>query len=190
MKVLLVFCISLLLALPAFAADKDTSSHLLGTFGLWRAYQITEHNQPVCYMSLIARFPKNQKFRRGDANLTITHRPTENSKDVVSYTAGYNYKPMSDATLHIGKNSFSLFTSQDTAWSRDAATDHKIAAALQSAPSLTISGTPARKNAVVLTDKFSLKGAAEAYHSISKACGVEATPKPAAAAPPKAKKHR
>lgn len=163
---------------PAFAAGKTEVTHQIGTFGHWRTYKTTEHNDPVCYMTLTAQFPKSQKFHRSSAFLTITHRPIENSKDVVSYTAGYNYKPMSSAELHIGKQSFSLFTSQDTAWSRDAATDHKIAAAIQSAPSLSITGTPAKKPTTILTDKFALTGATQAYRSIGKACGIEVPEKP------------
>lgn len=199
MKIIPLIILSLLLlASPAWAAKKTTDTHQIGAFGHWRTYRIIEKNEPVCYMTLTAQFPKNQKFHRGNAFLTITHRPTENSKDVVSYTAGYNYKPSSDATLRIGKYNFNLFTSQDTAWSRDAATDHKIAAAIQNFPSLTITGTPAKKPTTTFTDKFTLKGAGEAYRSISKACGIEVPekPKPTPVKPPaktaaaRHKKHR
>ena len=182
MKVfLIIVTIFTAFARPSYAASKDTGSRKIGVYGLWRAYETTEKNEQVCYMTLTAHFPKNKKLPRGDALLTITHRPTENSKDVVSYTAGYNYKPMSAADMHIGGATYSLFTSQDTAWSRDAATDHKIAAAIQTAPSLSITGTTARKPPTTLTDKFALKGAAEAYRAISKACGIEiaSAPKPA-----------
>ncbi len=172
MKFLILLAI-LLFSISAPATAKTSASTSLGSFGYWRAYMLTENNQNVCYMTLTARFLKSKKFRRGDALLTITHRPAESSKDVISYTAGYNYKPMSDAELHIGKQTFNLFTTQDSAWSRDAATDHKIAAAIRTSPSLSITGNPTTKGVASFTDKFALKGANEAYRAIGKACGVE-----------------
>lgn len=184
----------LLYAAPVLAAGKEAVAPSASTYGNWRVYKITERGQPVCYMTLTAHFPKNAKIRRSDAYLTITHRPGESSKDVISYTAGYNFKPASSAELRIGKQSFSLFTSQDTAWSRDAATDHKIAGLIRTASDLTITGEPTKKTVASLTDKFALKGADAAYHAIGKACGVEVVdkpaPKPAVKAKPKAKKQK
>jgi hypothetical protein len=160
---------------------------LLGTFGNWRAYSVTEADQPVCYMTLTIPGAKGSKAKRGDALLTITHRPAENSTNVFSYTAGYNYKSGSSVTLRIGKDSFDLFTAQDTAWSRDPATDRKIATELRAAMNLTITGTPANKGAKPLTDRLTLTGTAAAYKAIGKACGVETEEKPAVK-PKKAKK--
>jgi hypothetical protein len=170
------------------AGNASAPQRSLGTFGNWGAYATTEHGQSICYMTLTARFPKNVKFHRGDARLTITHRPTENSADVVSYTAGYNFRPASAVDIHIGKKDFNLFTAQDPAWARDAVTDHKLAAAIRSAPSLTITGAPVKADIAALTDKFGLKGAAEAYRAIGKACGVAVAETPAPAAALKTKK--
>ena len=132
-----------------------------------------EQSDPVCYMTLTARFPKNKKFARGDAYLTITHRPGDNSKDVISYSSGYNFKPMSSADMRFGTKGYDLFTAVDTAWSRDAATDHRIAASILTSPSVTITGYPSRKAGGTITDKFGLKGARDAYRAIGKACGIE-----------------
>lgn len=181
MKRALLAAFLALMFLPAAAlAAKADSTKALGSFGLWRAYQSVERGQPVCYMTLTAHFQPGKKTKRNDALLTITHRPAENSKDVISYMAGYTYKSGSSVDMHIGKDSYSLFTAQDTAWSRDAATDHKIAAALQSGSAISLTGTPAWKNATPLTDKFPLKGTADAYQAISKACGIPVATKPAA----------
>jgi hypothetical protein len=154
------------------APEHADGPEALGVFGSWRAFKANEQGQPVCYMTLTTRFADKGKFHRGDAMLTITHRPREGSKDVLSYMPGYNFKPMSDVDLRVGKASYDLFTTQDTAWSRDAATDHKIAAALRTASTVTITGRPGKKGVAAQTDKFVLKGAGEAYHAIGKACGV------------------
>ena len=168
----ILFGVFVLSATHAEAAGKLGGPRALGTFDNWTAYEVTERGQPVCYMTLTLHFPNNTKLHRGDALLTITHRPAENSKDVISYSPGYNYKPMSSSSLVIGHNRFDLFTSQDTAWSRDAATDHKIATAIRTSPLMTVTSTPANKGVSAFTDKLVLKGASQAYQAIGKACHV------------------
>lgn len=159
----------------------------LGTFGSWQTFTYEEANQSVCYMVKPIRFPPpaNKKFKRGDAFLMITHRPGENSNDVVSYASGYNFKPASELKITLGKNSFSLFTQKDTAWSREASTDHAISRAIRDNSSLRAVGQPAQ-NVTAVTDTLDIKGADKAYYAISKACGLEVEmPKKA---PEKAKK--
>jgi hypothetical protein len=164
-----------LAVLPAWAAGQPQS---LGKFGFWETYQVSENNQPVCYMSITGPAPqapavkkgKPATPKRGNIVLMVTHRPAEGSKDVVSYAAGVKFKNASDAKIKIGDKEFSLFTQNDTAWSRDAATDHALAAALQSADALTMYGESVKGDA--LADKVALKGARQAYLAISKACGL------------------
>jgi hypothetical protein len=124
---------------------------------------------------------KLKKAVRGPVTLMITERPGDNSRDVVSYDTGYVFKPGSDLKIAIGRSGFSLFTEKDTAWSRDAMTDHALTAAILKNPSLTAMGTPAARGAGATTDTLALKGAPEAYRAITKACGIEieAPPKPA-----------
>ena len=161
----------------------------LGTFGLWQTYSYNENNQQVCYMVKAAHFPSTKQFKRGASYLMITHRPSENSDDVISYNAGYNYKPAADVKVTIGKDSFSLFSQKDTAWSRDTKTDHLIATAISHSDYMKVSGVPAQKGASNITDTLDLKGSHAAYDAISKACGLEqeAPPKGQAPHPKKAK---
>lgn len=166
----------------ALAAPKS-----LGTFGYWATYQMNEGNASVCYMSITAKSPPKKgekKSKRGDVVLMITHRPSEGSTDVVSYSVGAKFKPASDVTVKIGSNSFTMFTQQDAAWAHDSATDRAIAAALRSGASATFTGQLASGTA--LADTVNLKGAAEAYYAIGKACGLAVSkPKPAAGEAPK-----
>jgi hypothetical protein len=133
--------------------------------------------------------PKNVKLKRGPAYVMITHRPGENNKDVVSYSAGYNFRPATDVTIAIGKESFDLFTSKDTAWSRDSKTDHMLATAIRNSLSMKVSATPAQTNMKNMTDTLDLKGAAAAYQAIGKACGYESET-PAKPAAPKKKQSK
>ncbi|MBV8061769.1 MAG: hypothetical protein JO126_08910 [Alphaproteobacteria bacterium] len=159
------------------------------TYGKWRTYKVDDAGQPVCYMALTTGFAKSKKFKRSESHLLITQRPEEKSKDVVSYTAGYTYKPATDVLVQIGKQSFNMFTAKDTAWSRDAAADKALTAAIISTKIITITGTPGQKNTAPTHDRLDVTGANEAYHAINQACGLEASPaKKAVSKPQKAKK--
>jgi hypothetical protein len=165
----------------AAAPTKQQGAKSLGTFGNWKTFSFSQSGQPVCYMTLSAHVPSPPHVKRGQVYLMITHRPGEGSKDVVSFTSGYNFKPTSDVTAVIGKRSFSLFTQSDTAWSRDPATDHALATAISQNASVKFTGSPAAKGAKPITDTLDLKGSSTAYRTISKACGIPVeTPKPAA----------
>lgn len=182
-------CLMLALAAtPALAADaKSGAPQPLGTFDNWQAFSYKSKGQPVCYMLLTAHLPNTKKMKRGPAHLMITHRPGENSKDVISYAAGYAFKPEEDVHVAAGGRNFGLFMQNDTAWSRDAATDSTIALALRANASVKITGTPKAKGAAPVTDTLTIKGANDAYQAISKACGYEVPPLPAPKAAEKTK---
>lgn len=165
------------------ATNSDQKS--LGTFGLWSTYTYNDGNQPVCYMVKTSHFPKSKTFKRGTAYVMITHRPAEGSKDVFSYKSGYNFKPVNDVKVRVGKSEFSLFTDKDTAWSRDTATDHALATAIRNGKSMIVTGVPAKQGITPVTDTLDLKGAAEAYYAIGKACGLDVEVPKAAATPHK-----
>ena len=179
----LLLCLLILLtALPAAAATKAATGTagqtVLGSFGGWHAFSFIENNQPVCYMTLGKPMSNAKLAKRGASRLTITHRPGDSSKDVFSYTAGYPFKGGSSVDMLMGKTRFDLFTDKDTAWARDNATDHAIAAAIRANAALTVTGTPALPRAAAVTDRFTLTGAGDAYRAIGKACGY-AEDKPA-----------
>ncbi len=166
------FVFGVVLGTPVFAAGPQS----LGQFGYWSAYQLTEGNASICYMIITAKPPVKKgekKAKRGDIVLMITQRPSEGALDVVSYAAGARFKPASDVSVQIGVKKFDLFTQDDTAWSRDSATDHALAAALRTGQTATLTGTLA--SGAALADHVNLKGAGDAYYAIGKACGLEVT---------------
>jgi len=178
-----------LLLTSSFAGDAfaESKPQTLGTFGSWQTFMVTENRQPVCYMTMTnhptatkaaapsvvdkwASKKTAKPIKRGDTIIMITHRPSEGSKDVVSYSAGVKFKPSSEAKITIGKKEFDLFTQNDTAWSRDAATDRALANAIKDTSTLTFSGETAKEEP--FTDNVNIKGAGQAYRAISKACGI------------------
>jgi hypothetical protein len=180
----------LLCALPTLAKPAKDEQTLLGTYGNWRAYTFEENGSAACYMALSAAPAKTPALKRGAIRLTVTHRPSEGSKDVVSYAPGYNFKPTSTVEIRVGMRDFQLFTAGDTAWARDTASDHALAAAIRDGTRLIATGAPVPKTKpktpAHVTDALDLTGAAKAYRAIGSACGIEApSAKKKTATPPK-----
>ena len=163
-------CLLPLAASPAVAAARREVVKPLGSFGAWKAFAFRQSGHPVCYMTLTTERPA-RGMKRGPLYLMITDRPGEGSKDVVSYAAGYAFKGGSDVTVKVDGKDFDMFTQNETAWSRDAATDHALAAAIARGAVIEFAGTPA-KGPHSMTDKLSLHGSLDAYRAISKACGI------------------
>ncbi|MDD4615668.1 MAG: invasion associated locus B family protein [Alphaproteobacteria bacterium] len=159
--------VALFLFAPSIAIAKEKD---LGTFGVWRAFSNEEGGQNICYMSTVKTkgVGKNQRVRY----LMVTHRPVEGSSDVFSFGAGVPLDSKHGVTLKIGNDSFDLFAARDTAWAREAMTDHKISVALRSGKAAEISAIAAQSKITTLTEQFPLTGATEAYAAINKACGL------------------
>lgn len=164
----------------------------LGKFGYWEAYQLGEGEARTCYMTLRAKppIPKGSKLKRGEVTMMLTHRPAEGALDVFSYDAGTKFKPASDVAFQVGDTVYGLFTQGNTAWARDSITDKEIANALRKGQSITITGTAATGGP--FADTIALKGSADAYRAMSKACAIPVPDEPQSPTPaakkPSAKK--
>jgi hypothetical protein len=105
--------------------------------------------------------------RRDPTYVHVTHRTAAGTRDVVSITAGYTYRPESSVTVTIGDEKFTLFTKEGAAWTDDA-TDRKLVAAMRQGSRMTVQGVSSRGTET--TDTYSLSGFSAAYDAISKAC--------------------
>ena len=104
--------------------------------------------------------------------LIVTHRPQDNTFDVVNVVAGYTYRSTSKPEIKVDKNQYiQLKRHEDTAWAKDAATDVKLVNQMKKGSQAVLIGTSARGTKT--TDTFSLKGFSKAYETINKACGRE-----------------
>lgn len=166
-----VFLAALLLVslLPVAAMASDPVH--IGEFGKWDAYEFEEPGGgKVCYMMAKPDKHEGAYSKRGEIVALITHRPSEGTKNVFSYMAGYGYKKGADVNLSIDGRKFTLFTQNDMAWAADAAADTALSAAIQKGSTMTIQGTSARGTKT--KDTFSLRGSTKAYEAITKACGL------------------
>ena len=115
-------------------------------------------------------------FPRKAPMAMVTHRPTEQIANVVSFVEGYPLKDGSEVALDIGGSKFDLFTKDDGAWARTAELDKMIVTALSKARQAVVKGMPQKGPAT--TDVYPLAGFAKALAAIDKACGVQREEKP------------
>lgn len=157
----------LLSATPQGARAQDVE--YLGSNRDWHAFQYMENGNPVCYIASKPTSEEGNYTSRGDVFLLVTHRPGENSTNVVSILTGYTYESGSEVEVTIGNRTFSLFTDQDTAWATDE-DDQALIEAMKAGTDMVVRGTSSR--GTLTTDTYSLLGFTASHEQINQACGV------------------
>lgn len=155
---------------PVEKAQEKKDAHI-GHYGDWDVFEGTEGKNKVCYMATIAKETKGGGARKDKSYVMVMHRPAAKSLGVVSVTSGYVFKDKSEATVEIGGEKLSLYTSAktpDTAWAFE---DAKLVQAMLKGQTMVVKGTPAKGEAA--TDTYSLTGVSKAYQEMGKACGVK-----------------
>ncbi len=140
----------------------------IGSYADWSAYYFLENGKKVCYMVSSPKTDEGNYTRRGEIYTLITHRPSENTRNVFSYISGYPYKQDSEVSVKIDSKKYKLFTYEETAWAPDSSTDNSLALSVQKGSKMVVKGTSKRGTAT--TDTYSLKGSGDAYKAISQAC--------------------
>ena len=166
LQALMISTAGVLGSLSALAQDVT----VIGTHGAWTDYSYQEDSGIVCYMASEPTKAEGNYTRRGDIFALVTHRPSENSIDVVSIVAGYPYQENSDVSVRIGSNSFELFTHGERAWTRDESSDKNMVQSMVRGNSMVVKGTSGR--GTLTTDTYSLRGFTAAHKDISEACKV------------------
>ncbi len=172
-------------ALAVAPAHAQVNPELLGTFKAWEAYTYKEGKSAVCFMlgrpKSTAAFRNGKSIKnvkRGDIYILVTHRPAQNSVNVVSINAGYPYKLGSKVKIRVDKKkAYQMFTADDkalkegaandTAWARDD-TDQALVKAMRAGNRLRVTGTSRRGTET--RDTYSLSGFTAAHKAINKAC--------------------
>lgn len=136
----------------------------------WAAFIIKERGGTACYMVGRPISSKPSNVKRDKVWILITHRPYSKSRNVISVFAGYPYKTDSDAKVTIDKKTYSLFTKDETAWTKDGSTDATMVEAMRAGSKLRVEGVSKRGTKTV--DTFTLKGFSRAHDAIGKACDI------------------
>ena len=98
----------------------------------------------------------------------ISTRPAENVRNEVSVVVGYSFKPNSEATLDIGGTKFAMYTQADGAWVKNSADEGRLVDTMRKSGDLVVKGVSGRGTET--TDRYSLKGLAQALDRVGQEC--------------------
>jgi invasion protein IalB len=87
---------------PATPQPGTSATRTLGTFAGWTAYASQDKTGRVCYLVGQAQKSEPAGFPRKAPMAIVTHRPTEQIANVVSFVKGYPLKAGSVVSVDIG----------------------------------------------------------------------------------------
>lgn len=153
------------LTAPAVAAEQT----FVAAYRDWSLFTYEDGDTRLCF---IASEPTNQDgnySRRGDPALIVTRLPGAADTSEVSMQPGYPFKEGSTVPVIVdGTKRFEMFTQGEYAWTRSAADDQALIAAMRAGVSLTARGTSARDT--WSEDTYSLLGFTAALNALQQAC--------------------
>jgi len=140
----------------------------LGKFKDWQSFILLEEGNKTCFAQStpIVRAPK--KLKRDPSRLFVSFRPSENIKNEVSVTNGYEFKLKFPVAAKSGKKSYNLFSKGRFAWTVDDEEDKKLIEAMRKASRLMIVGNSEKGQET--TDHYSMMGFTKAYNAAKKSC--------------------
>lgn len=167
-RVLVLLVASCLACSAALAAEEPKR---IGTFEKWFAYTFGAKGAQVCYVYGEPTKESGEYTKRGPVYLQVAHRQKDKVVNELSVTAGYPYKPDSEAEVDIDGAKFLLFTKDEGAWARDAKIEAAVVKAMRGGKNMVVRGVSQRGTKT--TDTYSLAGFGAASNAINTACGVK-----------------
>ncbi len=135
----------------------------IGVFDDWQAATNQEAGQPVCYAFSRPAASTPAVPGRGDVVLTVTER--SGGRDAVALTAGFAYPANAEMEMSAEGVTLPFYTAGRSAFARDG----RAAVALFNRGRQAVARSPGPRGQAV-SDTFSLRGFAQAYAAIVKAC--------------------
>ncbi|HEV2189101.1 MAG TPA: invasion associated locus B family protein [Stellaceae bacterium] len=156
---------------PTTPAPDPGLAKSLGSAGSWTAYLAQNKAGKVCYLVGQPEKSEPATMKRKTVMATVTHRTEDQVANVVSFDEGYQLNEDDDVALEVGKDKFTLFAKDDSAWARTSDIDKQIVAALAKEKVAVVKANPKKGHGTV--DTYSLAGFAKALALIDKACDVK-----------------
>jgi hypothetical protein len=153
------------LAPAAFAQEAKS----LGTFSAWTAWQGTDANGVICYISSQPTDSDPKNVNRDPIHFLVIHRKGLGTKNEVQTLIGYPFNSSNpNASAAIDGKSYPMVTEGSAAWLASSGDEPGFVQALKAGSELVVKGTSQRGTKT--TDKYSLKGVTAAMTEIDKAC--------------------
>jgi len=140
----------------------------VGKFKDWESFILSQEENKICFAQSIPVVRAPKKLKRDPSRLFISFRPTENIKNEVSVTNGYEFKLKAPVTAKSGKKSYDLFSKGRFAWVVDNEDEAKLIITMKKASRLMIIGNSDKGDQT--TDHYSMMGFTKAYNVAKKSC--------------------
>ena len=140
----------------------------IGKFKEWESFVLSQEGSKICFAQSkpVIRAPK--KLKREPSRLFVSFRPSENIKNEISVTNGYEFKPKAPVEAKSGKKSYDLFSKGRFAWVVDNEDEIKLIVTMKKASRLMIIGNTDKGDQT--TDHYSMMGFTKAYKTAKKSC--------------------
>ena len=140
----------------------------IGKFKEWESFVLSQEGSKICFAQSkpVIRAPK--KLKREPSRLFVSFRPSENIKNEISVTNGYEFKQKALVSAKSGKKSYDLFSKGRFAWVVNNEDEAKLIVTMKKASRLMIVGNSDEDNQT--TDHYSMMGFTKAYNIAKKNC--------------------
>ena len=140
----------------------------IGKFKEWESFVLSQEGSKICFAQSkpVIRAPK--KLKREPSRLFVSFRPSENIKNEISVTNGYEFKPQAPVEAKSGKKSYDLYSKGRFAWVVDNEDEAKLIVTMKKASRLMIVGNTDK--GAQTTDHYSMMGFTKAYKTAKKSC--------------------
>jgi len=162
-----IFSLLITIFLTNLANAEDLKS--IGKFKDWESFVLSQNGNKVCFAQSVPVVRAPKKLKRDPSRLFVSFRPSENIKNEVSVTNGYEFKLKTPVTAKSGKKSYDLFSKGRFAWVVENKDQAKLISTMKKASRLMIIGNTNKGDQT--TDHYSMMGFTKAYNTAKKVCG-------------------
>jgi hypothetical protein len=162
-------CLALTTIVVPVAAQAANPTPLAKPFKAWTAWQSTDANGIICYISAIPKDSKPDGVNRDPIHFLVIHRKGLGTKNEVQTLIGYPFNSTNaNASAAIDGKVFPMVTEGSAAWLAAAKDEGNFVAAMKAGTVLVVKGTSQRGTNTV--DTYDLGGVTAAMGEIDKAC--------------------
>ena len=157
-----------LLSLMCSISYGEENLKSIGKFKEWESFVLSQEGSKICFAQSkpVIRAPK--KLKREPSRLFVSFRPSENIKNEISVTNGYEFKLKAPVEAKSGKKSYDLYSKGRFAWVVDNKDEAKLIVTMKKASRLMIIGNTDKGDQT--TDHYSMMGFTKAYKTAKKSC--------------------
>ena len=149
-------------------ANAEENLKSVGKFKDWESFVLSQDGSKTCFAQSIPVVRAPKKLKRDPSRLFVSFRPSEDVKNEVSVTNGYEFKQKTPVTAKSGKKTYDLFSKGRFAWVVDGEDESKLIITMKKASRLMIVGNSDKGDQT--TDHYSMMGFTKAYNTAKKSC--------------------